>query len=244
MKTNRTTPAESACLASWILPLLVLLAAGPSAFGQGAISRQNLGDGAGGTSVNAPIGNADGTLLAGSGFSFQFCFAATVNGPFTALGGPGPFLSGAFAGYFNESAITIPGFGRGTTPALLVRAWDNAGGAITNYSNAVVRGQSAPFISPPLGDPVSPFEIPVPQGLLSFRLTNRAFPPLAVSRGSNGLLLTIPTAAGQNYRLEWSANLTAWNFLTNFTGTSVLFQYVDQAIAITNRRFYRVMELP
>lgn len=224
--------------------IIALLITVPSAWGQGAIGLQNIGTGANGTSVNAPVLNSDGTPLAGGGFSAQLFAGPAASGPFTAAGNPVAFLSATFGGYFFASTtITIPGFPTGSRPILILRAWDNAGGTITNYSNATVRGQSAPFVSPPLGDSFTPPTIPVPQGLTSFKLRNNALPPTQVAAVSGSVTLNIPTDAAQAYRVEWSDNLSSWNTLSNFTSSNVVFQLMDQAITVTNRRFYRTVEL-
>jgi len=61
----------------------------------------------------------------------------------------------------------IPGFDEGATPFLQVRAWDNVGGAILNWDDAVIKGASLPFVSAPLGGMA-----PAPNlvGLTSFNL--------------------------------------------------------------------------
>jgi hypothetical protein len=146
------------CVASWA---------------QGTINFQNIGTGAGSTSVDAPIFNVDMvTKLSGTGFSVQL-YAGPNAGALSPVGTAATFLSGSFAGYFTGGTVQIPGFAQGSTPVLQVRAWDNQGGTITSYDSAIIRGASSTFTSPALGDdtpPIDPATIPVPQGLTSFSL--------------------------------------------------------------------------
>lgn len=152
-----------------------LLITASAALAQGTIDFKNVGSGGSSTStsVNAPIYNVDGiTGLAGSGFSVQL-YAGATDGSLAPVGTPVGFLSAPFNGYFSGGSIAIPGFATGTTPRLQVRAWDNAGGTITSWDSATIRGASAIFTSPALGDsalPPNPATIPVPQGLLTFNL--------------------------------------------------------------------------
>lgn len=168
------------------------------ALGQGTISFQNVGSGGAntGTSVNAPIFNTDGvTGLGGTGFSVQL-YAGADDASLAPVGTIASFLTGGFAGYFTAGSEPIPGFATGTTPRLQVRAWDNQGGTITSWANATIRGASAAFTSPALGDsaqPPNPATVPVPQGLTSFSLAIVGVPEPSVVAlgilGATGLLL-------------------------------------------------------
>jgi hypothetical protein len=159
-----------------ILAILgVSIAATTFACAQGTIAFQSLGSSsAGPTTVNAPVFNTDGlTLLSGAGFSVQL-YAGPDDGSLAPIGSPIGFLSGPFAGYFDGSDnLPVTGFAQGATPRLQVRAWDNQGGSVTSYESAMIRGASAAFTSPALGDDTAPYDpstIPVPQGLTSFSL--------------------------------------------------------------------------
>jgi hypothetical protein len=64
------------------------------------------------------------------------------------------FRTGANAGYpLLTKIVNVPGVPRDGRATLQVRAWDNAGGTITSWENASIRGQSALIVSGPLGGP-------------------------------------------------------------------------------------------
>ncbi len=123
-------------------------------------------------SVIAPVFNVDGTTpLAGTGFSVQLFYgtAGTPESSLIALGSPISFQTGGFAGYFGGNSVQIPGVPAGSQAQLQVRAWDNAGGTITSFNSALVRGTSTSFLSPALAVDLAP-SIPAMTGLTSFQL--------------------------------------------------------------------------
>lgn len=145
----------------------LMLSLAVNSYGQGNIVYGNFDGG----SLYAPVFNVDGTTpLAGSGFSAQLYFGATgaADNALTALSGT--LVNFSSAGIINTLAtIQIPGFAAGTTVRLQLRAWDNAGGSITSFESALIRGSSASFISAPLAADLAP-NTPYMTGLTSFQL--------------------------------------------------------------------------
>ncbi|MGV3755777.1 MAG: PEP-CTERM sorting domain-containing protein [Verrucomicrobiota bacterium] len=159
----------------FLLTIAFVAVAALNSFGQGAINFANFGSDSigGGHTLNAPIKGVDGvTLLAGSGFSVQLFYGTVgaADNSLTALGSPINFLTGGFSGYFSGGVVQIPGFATGSQIQIQVRAWDNSGGSITSFANALVRGSSTSFVSQNLGDSLTPSTIPVMNNLTSFQL--------------------------------------------------------------------------
>jgi len=155
-----------------LLALIVCIGTAVASFAaDGGFVAANVGSGANGTTVNAPVFDTNGTTpLSGPGFLAQF-YAGTVGTPegsLQAIGTPIPFLTGGFAGYFSGGTVTVPGVAIGQMAALQLRAWNTASGA--TWELATIRGNSTAFTSPALGDPLNASTLPVPQGLTSFNL--------------------------------------------------------------------------
>lgn len=114
----------------------------------------------GNSAVGNPAGSTayTGPLLAGTGFTFAVYFgASTVTDP-SALSFliSAPFRTGSAAGLIAPiSNVPVPGIPTLSTAALQVRAWDNVGGTVTSFANAITRGQSAIFQSGALGGGVN-----------------------------------------------------------------------------------------
>jgi hypothetical protein len=132
----------------------------------------------GNTAAGTPAGTQTyaGTALAGTGFSATLwagAASATEGELVLVPGSLRDFRTGGFAGAINNSGgvIAIPGVGEGSMAALQVRAWDNAGGTITSYADALLAGanagKSALFTSPALGGNAPP---PNMVGLTSFNI--------------------------------------------------------------------------
>ena len=114
-----------------------------SASAQGVLSFKNLGSGANG-SVNAAIFSDPSlsTRLAGSGFSAQL-YAGPDAGSLAAVGPVVTFNTGVLAGYFASTPnVAVPSVPAGSAATVQVRAWNNAGGTITTYEAATLRGVS------------------------------------------------------------------------------------------------------
>lgn len=158
----------------------------PKAFAaDGAIQFSNLDINSG---LSAPIFNTDGTTkLSGTGFSAQLYYDSGSG--FVAVGPVVNFNTGTFAGYFSSTpSVTIPGVAIGATTTLQVRAWNNAGGTISSWETASIRGQSASFTSPALGDPTNASSIPPLTGLTSFSLVPE---PTTIALGVLGGLVLL-----------------------------------------------------
>jgi hypothetical protein len=161
----------------YILTIAVLLSLAVSSFGaaDGVIKFGSLASDSisGGHSIAVPIFDVNGTtLLAGTGFSVQLFYGSVgaADSALIALGSPASFFSGGLSGYFDGGNVAIPGFASGTQAQLQVRAWNNAGGTLTSFDSALVRGSSASFVSQALGVASDPSTYPVMTGLTSFQL--------------------------------------------------------------------------
>lgn len=110
--------------------------------GQGVVNFGNL-VGSGGSIVNAPIYNTNCAVkLEGTGFSSQL-FAGpsgSSEASLAAVGAAVAFRTGAAAGYWFSTTRTIPGIAGGSPVVLQVRVWDNQGGTITTWNQAVASG--------------------------------------------------------------------------------------------------------
>jgi hypothetical protein len=133
----------------------------------------------GNTASDFPAGTQTygGALLTGSGYSAQLWAGVlgTAEGELAAVTGSlTSFRTGGFAGFWAPptGAVAIPGVAEGGMATLQVRAWDNKGGTLTSWADAladqtVAVGSSALFTSPALGG-LSP--APVLLGATSFNL--------------------------------------------------------------------------
>lgn len=141
----------------------------------------------------------------GTGYTAQI-WAGPLGTPDASLtavaAGSTTFRTGAAAGFIVQPAadIAIPGVPGGGTAAMELRAWDNRGGTITTWAqaladNTVLRGSSSLFNTLPLGDPngTPPTTAPFMVGLTSFNLYSTAVPePTTIALGvlgAAGLLL-------------------------------------------------------
>jgi len=55
-------------------------------------------------------------------------------------------------GYLNAIDVTVPGFGVGSSPIFVVRAWETG----KTFATSANRGEHAPFTAGPLGGPQPP----------------------------------------------------------------------------------------
>ncbi len=115
----------------------------------------------GNTANETPSGTQTyaGALLTGAGFSAQL-FATNGVALEAALvlvpGSTTTFRTGAtLGGTPAPLALAVPSVPVGGSGTFQVRAWDNAGGTITSYNNAVIRGKSDVFTVTDMGDNVS-----------------------------------------------------------------------------------------
>lgn len=99
-----------------------------------------------------------GSLLTGSGYCAQLWYAPGAGQPENWLmvlpGSTTTFRTGTtFGGTPVPLTLVVPSVAAGTgVGTFQVRAWDNAGGTITLWDNAIFRGESALFEVTNLGD--------------------------------------------------------------------------------------------
>jgi hypothetical protein len=123
------------------LALLAVLAMASSAYAQGIITFFSLNE----VTKNAALGG--GTAGSGPGaYTAGLFLASDVNTPL----GTTDFVAGT--GYLNAIDITVPGFGVGSSPIFVVRAWETG----KTYATSGARGEHAPFTAGPLGGPQPP----------------------------------------------------------------------------------------
>ncbi len=173
--------------------IFILVVIGLAALGHSqSIEFKNIGtDAVNAQSINAPITNHNGLLLAGADFSVQLYYApssnpsSTESAEFINSGMPVVnFFTGGVAGYFFSSqAVVLTGYAQGQVANVQVRAWDNRTGSTWELASA--RGASPVFATPSLGNPLNPATIPLLRGLTSFGLVNGAFPEIAVLGNAN-----------------------------------------------------------
>jgi hypothetical protein len=103
-----------------------------------------------------------------------------------------PFRTGMFAGAINNSGGVLPFFGLGGSLALQWRVWDNEGGTILTWEDAVfvgaMRGASPVFISPYIMEGAPP---PNMVGLVSFNIYQPVPEPRAWMLGGCGMVLLV-----------------------------------------------------
>jgi hypothetical protein len=178
----------------------------------------------GNTTAGTPAGtqNYHGPLLAGNDYTAQL-FGGPTNSADENLSPLSPaanFRTASSAGFIEPPAfaIRVPGVPEGQPAKIQLRAWPNAGGAITNWQQVLAnpnipRGKSLAFISPPLGG-----LFVAPPNLLGLRSFNLALP-------------NAPTAAPQ---FVSSLRLTNGNFQFSFNATTNLTYSVQASIDLTD----------
>ena len=95
--------------------------------------------------VDVKVFDVDGTTpLAGTGFTAQLFggIQGTAESSLAALVPTTAFRTGAGAGYVvpPASPVPVPGVPENGTATLELRVWDNMGGTITSYAQAVTAG--------------------------------------------------------------------------------------------------------
>jgi hypothetical protein len=196
------------------------------------------------------VGNAGSTLvyngapLSGADYTAQV-FGGPTNTPASQLAALSPattFLSNASAGFViaPNRAVAVPGVSEGQSARVLLRAWHNRGGTITNWSQlladpTIPHGESLPFITLPLGSVFTP-----PPNLIGLQSFNLVTPVRLTSPRFNAreeFQLDYLNATTVPYRIESSVNLSNWTTLTTIppgSGTTT-----DSTPS--SRRFYRVV---
>lgn len=237
-------------------PVLLLLAA--QGWSQGLVLFNNRV----GTEVSAPVyglepanpalarqGNAQaytGPLLAGAGFTAQL-FGGPTNTPTESLDSLMPavlFRAGDGAGFVvaPSTAVSVPGVIEGERAKVQLRAWNNRGGAITNWAQVladptIARGESLPIITPPLGSVFTP--PPNLVGLESFNIALRIRLNALERRLDGQFELKYINPTGVPYCIEASENLRQWTAVGTMPAGSG--RFTDAAATNQPHRFYRVI---
>jgi hypothetical protein len=108
-------------------------------------------------SIFAPVFNGGGTGLSGSGWFAQLFAgpAGSAESSLQPMGDPVTFRTGAGAGAWIGTPVTVAGVAFGQQAAMQARVWYNNGMTIMTYQDAVAAGVcytvSAVFTSLPLG---------------------------------------------------------------------------------------------
>jgi hypothetical protein len=178
-----------------LLTAIAVGAIASSVWSQGVVTFKNTGSGANGSitfgSANVTLNNS-GTLVNLSGTAYTAGLWLSTDDPNTVNPiGTVNFGTGAFAGTFAAATFAVPGVAVGGTANLIVRAWDNAGGTITTWSSATIRGQSNAFNVTPLGNPIDATTYPILVGMNAFSIAAAVPEPsiVALATAGAGLLL-------------------------------------------------------
>lgn len=209
----------------------------------------------GNTATGTPAGaqQYSGALLTGTGYTAQL-FGGPTNSPVENLAALLPvttFRPADAAGFVVPPAQTIivDGVPEGQVAKFVLRVWRNSGG-FTNWQQVLTnastpRGESLPFISPPLGGIF--FAPPNLVGLQSFNLALPTFAEpeirlLPLSYQSNGTCTVNFTAVtNRAYSIRASVDLTNWTTLTtNFFVPASPAGFSDGGASLYSNRFYQI----
>jgi hypothetical protein len=212
----------------------------------------------GNTSGGTPAGTQSysGQPLQSVGYTAQL-FGGPTNTPVANLAAINPATSfGISPNGFVEPpdfAVSVPGVPEGTPALIQLRVWDNDNGTLTNWNQVrtntwVARGQSLPFVSPPLGGSVT-----LPPNLEGLRSFNIALPAgasaLTPGRPVN---LQAATASDTQIDLSWqdtSTNESGFRIERSLDGlrfsnigstTSNVTSYSSGGLRPNTRYYYRV----
>lgn len=199
----------------------------------------------GNTAAGIPTGTQvyNGSPLAGTGFTAQL-FGGAKNAPLAPLWPQANFRAGDAGGFVvaPDVAVAVPGVREGERARLQLRAWNNRGGTVTNWSQVVAdptipHGESAPFVSPPLGGILTP-----PPNLVDLQSFNLVTPVLFSSpryTPAQRFQFQYLNASALTYRIEASETLTNWTTLTTIApGTGTVTHHFTHN---SPRHFYRAV---
>jgi hypothetical protein len=226
------------------------LTASQSLLAQGTVVFNNRVPGA----VESPVLGTGRQPLSGPGYTAQL-FGGPTNAMDDALQPLVPattFRPAPGEGYVVVPAqtVAVPGVPEGSQARLQLRAWDNRGGTITQWSQVMAngtipRGASPSFVSARLG---GLFFLPANlTGLQSFQLTAASILLLHGSARFDPAFsfhITFTGEAGANYQIQRTTGLQAWQpigFATN--GPGLFYEFYDLNPDPTNA-FYRAEALP
>jgi len=246
MKTFRVIPIG-------ILPVLLcaLFLTCADAHGQGSILIQNIGPG-----YNATVQGPDGALIpAGNAYTVELWVGVWPDALTPVSEERRTFTAPGYFGVGSPQAI-VPGFSPGSHPWCQVRIWNNQGGTITNYAQAISAG--VPYypsrifqLGVGLGNPtVTPV---VPAAFLSGLMGPNPLdqnPQLRLIRFTSDKELTVrsTTSSGSSSlqvltstNLSSPSNWTPWSVVTNAPA-----EYEFAVPIATNEpaRFFRVLRVP
>jgi len=233
--------------------VLLTVLSGVCGFAQGTVSFQNLrGDTNGLIVLNAPVYLSDG-LTKASGPQFMAGLMAGPRADELSLITTTPFLTGAAAGYFSGSQISIPGVPPGGTAFIQVVAWNSSryGTPFDAQASGLwdVFGASRPFQVVTSDSSMMPPQIPaLLTGLKSFTLVGyeSALPPLLHFSYAQNSAVLCWAFTGAYFWVEQCSDLKVNNWVTlstivpNFVGT----KYQVTLPAPTQTTFYRLKERP
>jgi hypothetical protein len=208
----------------------------------------------GNTASGTPVGAQSyaGDLLSSAGFTAQV-FGGSTNLAVKDLQPLLPqttFQTGALAGFVvpPPNAVVMDDVADGTKARLQLRCWDNRGGTITNWSQVMAdltipRGESLPFITPPLGG--SFFPPPNPIGLESFNLATGT-PPVQLTivlTDTNTAMISWPSLS-VDFTLQENTNEPGGINWSNVTVTPVDVGPIKYIIVNPpeGNRFYRLFK--
>ena len=112
------------------------------------------------TGIPAGTQTYSGAPLSGAGFTAQLFGGSTraVVANLQPLAPAVTFRTGTAAGFVVAPSFTVsvPGVAEAESANVVLRAWENRGSTITNWAQvladpAIARGESIPFVTPPLG---------------------------------------------------------------------------------------------
>jgi hypothetical protein len=88
--------------------------------------------------------DVNGTTKLETGFLAQLYVGTTTDtSTYVAIGTPQVFQTGVLAGVINAGNVDVTGTAVGDSRFYQVRAWNSAGGTVTSFSSATVRGSSS-----------------------------------------------------------------------------------------------------
>ena len=204
----------------------------------------------GNTATGFPSGTQTyaGAPIDGSGFTAQLFggppHAANRNlQPLTPLVS---FRAAGNAGFVAAppSSVTVPSVPAGAPAKIQLRAWNNRGGAITNWAQAesdptIPRGESWPFITPPLG---GPFQAPPNLiGLESFNVATGVFSGFSLKINFQPNRAPLPVGYLADTGLPFAGRGNGLNFGWNFDHSA--FAYDRDAAISADQRHDTLIEM-
>ena len=178
----------------------------------------------GNTANGIPAGTQTygGALLSGAGYTVALY---TMVGDNIVEIDRSAFGTGSSAGYWNLKIVTDPFHAPGSTMTAIVRTWDNKGGTVTSWEQAMATGgtpvgQSVPFTIKDLGGGTEyGTNIPPPTigGMSSFNITQRGGAFITEQPGE----ITVPAGSAAQMRVQVASDGGAPSFLWQRNGSAI-----------------------